>query len=338
MLLELKKYLLAIQMSHQSTKIQKAKAIVEWSHFLNEVWNYWVSKGLSPVETPSLVNCPGTEPHLSPFQTELNTTHQKQTMFLSTSPEMHLKKLLCQGWSNIFEIKKCFRNGELSRSHQPEFYLLEWYRNSFSLEELIEDSLEFLSHFINSRFFKGEHQGVQIVTMQELFKKHLDFTLKPQTTTQELLALAKTQQIPFSESDNFEDLFHLLFYNKIETQLELNKITVVKYYPPCMRAFSRINSQGWASRFEIYWRSFELGNAFEEVTDPAEQNQLFEEHLQHRKDQVPKDEELLRLMEEKGLPPCCGIAMGLERIFLALTKKISIAEIKAFPWENPNDK
>ena len=91
-----------------------------------------------------------------------------------------------------------------------------------------------------------------------------------------------------------------------------------------------MNQQGWADRFELYWRGLELANAFYEVTDSREQSSLFKEHLKQRKDSVPADRELLSLMNQ-GMPPCSGIAMGLDRLFLAIYKKEDLSETGLFP-------
>ena len=309
----------------------KHQVATEWFYFLKTVESYFLTQGLSYAETPSLVNCPGTEPHLETFQTDLKINSGSQKMFLATSPEMHLKKLLCQDWTDFFEIKKCFRNGEVSATHEPEFYMLEWYRAFFTLDDLIQDSFNFLSRLCSLKLFKGKTGNLKVVTTQELFKKHLGFNLTPKTTAKELLSLAKTQGLSCSQESSFEDLFFLLFLNFIENKFAPDDFTVVKNYPPSMRAFSRIDEQGWASRFEIYWRGFELANAFYEIIDPTEQKKVFEQHLAERKDLVPEDKELLSAMEQ-GMPPCAGIALGLERLFLALTKRNDIASIKAFPF------
>ena len=106
---------------------------------------------------------------------------------------------------------------------------------------------------------------------------------------------------------------------------------IIRDYPLRLRGFSRQNERGWADRFELYWRGFELANAFYEVTDPVEQGQLFQQHLQQRSDGVPEDKELLHLMKTKGMPPCSGIALGLDRLFAALCQERDITFFKIFP-------
>ena len=302
----------------------------KWQDFLIGVAGFFKSRGLIPVETPSLVRCPGTEPHLQVFETEISP--QKQKMFLPTSPEMHLKKMLCEDWTDFFEIKKCFRNGELSSLHQPEFYMLEWYRAFFSSKDLIQETKEFFC-FLNNQFsLKAEPLVFKEYRIQDLFLKDLNFSLTPETTKKELFLLAQKKDLICSQEASWEDLFHLLFLNKIEKQFQPHVVTFVKDYPPQLRAYARINKRAWADRFEVYWKGFELANAFYEVIDPKEQKKLFEEHLKQRTDSVSYDQDLLEKMQQ-GMPPCSGIAIGLERLFLALYNKNKISDIKIFPYQ-----
>ena len=312
-------------------KINSAVVIQEnWNGFLSSVKDFFSQRGMTLVETPALVESPGTEPHLLPFQTEQILPDKKtRTCFLPTSPEMHLKKLLCQGWTDIFEIKKCFRNGELSPAHQPEFYMLEWYRAFFSLKQLIGEVEMFLEHLSREDFFTGHLKPIEIQTVSDLFLRHLNFQLTPETSQKELIQLLDQHQIPFSPTGTWEECFYLLFLNKIEPCFCEESPLIVRDYPVCLRGFSRLNHRGWADRFELYWRGFELANAFYEVIDPLEQEQLFQSHLRQRMDNVPLDGELLRLMKTRGMPPCSGIALGLDRLFAALCgeKDISFKKI-----------
>ena len=345
-----------------------------WSRFLSAVKNFLELRGAAPVETPSLVKSPGTEPHLIPFETQqiFPDGKKRMTCFLPTSPETALKKLLCLGWTDIFEIKKCFRNGELSLSHQPEFYMLEWYRAFFSLNDLMEETAALLKCLSRQKFFKGAFRPPRATTVADLFEERLNFRLKPETSEKELAQIAFQHQIPFSSSaetslaeaarsadagaqtgrggdpagsgakhgrrgpgaktrgerkagPSYEELFHLLWLNKIEPFFESEQPLFVKNWPLRLRGFAKKNSEGWADRFELYWRGFELANAFYEVTDADEQEQIEKAHLRQRQDAVPFDKELVRLMREEGMPPASGIAVGLNRLFAALCRKKQIS-------------
>ena len=293
----------------------------DWPFFLDCVKKFFQQRGLEPIETPSLVRCPGTEPHLLPFQTEWSFGAEKRAVFLPTSPEMSLKKLLCQNGTDVFEIKKCFRNGERGALHEPEFYMAEWYRAFWPLDSLMDEAFALLKSLIREKPFKIKLGPLKVFSLQELFQSLLRFPLRPETKKEELADLAKKRGAVFSAGPDYpsdyslsdyswEDLFHLLFLRCIEPKLPRDRPVIVKDYPPRLRAFAKINPRGWADRFELYWQGFELANAFYEVTDRAEQESLFQEHLAARGDSVPADRELLRLMDEHGMPPCSGIALG----------------------------
>lgn len=303
----------------------------DWAQFLEAVYQFFKERGLLHVQTPHLVSCPGTEPHLNPFETKFLGDNQK--IFLITSPEMHLKKLLCQDWTDFFEIKTCFRNGESSLTHSPEFQMLEWYRAFFSLNELIQEVFDLILFLSEKSWFKGQKLSCKTYSMQDLFLKHLNFKLTPQTTQKDLLSFLKTTNIPIPKQKTFEDLFHLIFLNCIEPHLDSDQVIAIHNYPPLLRAYSQINAEGWASRFEVYLRGQELGNAFYEVISPQEQTEIFKQHLKERKDQVPPDQELIANMEQ-GMPPCSGIAIGLNRLFLALTGQNLFFKSSIFNHQN----
>ena len=308
----------------------KGQILQDWQSFLTAVKDFFCSEGLAYASTPGLVPCPGTEPHLMAFETSLLVDGQARKVYLPTSPEMHLKKLLCQDWTDFFEIKKCYRNGELSPIHQAELTILEWYRAFYTTQDLIKESYRLLSFLQKKAFFKISLPQAKVYTVRELFKRHLGFSLTPQTSRKDMLFLVKDHQLVCCSEDHFEDLFFLIFLNKIEIKLSKQTPVFVCDYPPQLRAFSRLTSKGWADRFELYWRGMELANAFYEVIDPREQKTLFEEQMRQRKDDIPFDSDLVSFMRQ-GMPPVSGIAMGLDRLFLAIYKKEDLKETRLFP-------
>ena len=314
---------------------RKGEIVRDWRSFLRAVEDFFYSEGLAYAETPSLVQCPGTEPHLQPFETGWAVEGRRKKMYLPTSPETHLKKLLCRDWTDFFEIKKCCRNGELGRLHQPEFSILEWYRAFYSLPELMEETYKLLSFLSAKPFFKIPLPPPRVWTVQDLFKRSLGFHLSPQTSKKELLALAGPFQEGISLKDSFEDIFFLIFLNEIEPELPPGAPVFICDYPPQLRGFARLNERGWADRFELYWRGMEMANAFYELIDPEEQKRVYEGHLRQRDDSVSFDEDLLKLMGQEGMPPSSGIALGLDRLFLAIYGKESLSETRLFPAKAP---
>jgi len=293
---------------------------LEFARFLNRVRGYFVQCGLTEVLTPSLVACPGLEPTLVPFGVDAK--------YLPTSPEVHLKKALAHGSTDIFEIKPCFRKGEVSPHHQPEFTMLEWYRGFADLQ-MIERDLRGLLQFLAPE----TPVEPQVTTFAQLFKEEFGFRLTPLTTASHLRALLQDQMIHCLEEEGFTDLFHRALIERIEPKLAQLGPVIVRDFPPSMAALARLTPEGWADRFEFYWAGLEIANAFNEVTDPREQFLRWEMELAERArlgtGQLPMDFELLEALEA-GMPPSGGVALGLERLYMALHGVRDIRELKLF--------
>ncbi len=289
-----------------------------WPRFLQDVRDYFKAEKFNEVHTPTLVQSSGAETHLDPFTTQI----EHATYYLPTSPEFHLKKLLSSGLNKIFEIKSCFRKDAPSSTHLYEFTMLEWYRGYAGIDEIIEDVRGLLK-------FVAEQPQTDLVSMSELFKKYLEFELTPRTTLDELKSVAAGSR----PDDSWGDVFFRLFLEKIEPQIGLERPVIVRDFPPQMAALARLNERGWADRFEVYWRGLELGNAYDELNDPIECEKRLrlwnEEKRALGKAEVPPSNELLKALRA-GMPPSGGIAMGLERLFMAIYSIKDIRQTKFF--------
>ena len=304
-----------------------------WSDYLSEVRAHFVSKGFLESTTPTLVPSPGTEPFLDPFKTQWEMGSEKRDFYLPTSPEFHLKQLLVRGFTKLFEIKPCFRNGEVGSHHQPEFLMLEWYRAYSNLEAIALD-VESLLETLASKFQLNVPK-LRRCTMPQLFAvAYPGFELKPETTREELAAVAEKTAIAVSADDSFDDLFFRLFLEKIEPNLGADGPLLVSHYPPSQAALSRIGDHGFAERFEIYWKGLELANAFHELNRVEENEARFADDATKKKalnkPSVPRDENLVRALRY-GMPPSGGIALGVDRLFMAMFGIEKIQDARAFP-------
>ncbi len=309
----------------------------QWAKFLNEIRRYFMAQDFIEAQTPTLVPSPGTEPFLDPFSTEWVLGSRQRTLFLPTSPEFHLKQMLSRGWTRIFELKTCFRNGEIGEHHAPEFLMLEWYRAYSNLEAIASD-VDGLLQMLAATFARPIAK-LKRTTISELFAQSFDgFHLKPSTTREELAALASRKGVAVELDDSFDDVFFRLFLEKIEPQLGREGPLLVSDYPPSQAALSRLGQNGFAERFEVYWRGLELANAFHELNDPFENEKRFAEDAAKKtqlgKAPVPRDENLVRALKA-GLPPSGGIALGIDRLFMALFEIATIGETRAFSVERP---
>ena len=300
-----------------------------WQEFLGLVRDFFKNKSFQEVKTPTLVTCPGTEPSIEVFKTEFRLESKRRTYFLPTSPELNLKKLLAEGAEKIFEIAPVFRNSELTLRHRPEFQMLEWYRAYSGLDAIRDDATQLISH-LSEKLGCTAPDSVLSFSIAELFLQHLNFNLTPFTTAEELRTLAAKHGVDVSSAGCIDDYFYLIFMEKIEFRWPESALVFVEKYPPYQAALARVDSEGWAERFEIYWRGYELANAFHELNDPVLQRSRALEDLekkkQSKKSEISLDENFFKALEF-GLPPSGGIALGLERLYMVLHNVNDIAGI-----------
>ncbi len=308
----------------------KKENLKKWSQFLKSVRQFFDSQNFLEIQTPTLVASPGTEPTLEAFSTELKTGSGLKKVFLPTSPELHLKKTLTLGYDRIYEIAKCFRNNEVTPIHQPEFLMLEWYRSFANLFDLQADVVRLVNTLCDQ--FQHPRPPIQSFTIRQLFRTHLKFDLTPDCSEEGLRNLCLQQQLRITDSFTIDDLFFLLMLEKIEPQLPKDSLVFVEKYPPFQAALARKDHEGWAERFEVYWKGLELANAFDELNNPKEQRARAEQDLQKREGRsaISLDEEFFQSLES-GMPPSAGIALGLERLFMAILNLKTIDELRLFP-------
>lgn len=304
-----------------------------WSFFLQKVREYFTQMDFLEVQTPSLVQNPGMEPELEPFAVHWRQGSVTKKLFLPTSPELHIKQLMVQGLSDVFEIKNVFRNEEMTDMHEPEFTMLEWYRGFANLE-MIKADVRGLVQFL------AQHFPTQIPVNHDIpefkcahfFQEILDFQLSPQTTKEELLTLAQKLGLSPDSAWDWNDLYHLIWVAKIEPKLPQG-LFFLTAYPASQAALAKVSADGWAERTELYWDGVELANAFHELTDPHEQRSRFvrdqKKRLEYGRTPLTIDENFMTALE-MGLPPSAGIALGLDRLFMKMTGAKRIQDTRAF--------
>lgn len=314
---------------------EKWEIIKMWSDYLHLARSFFKEKKFVELSTPLIVNHPGSEPSLDPFEISLKLGNKSFKKYLPTSPELHLKKVLTSGIPKIFEITKSFRNNEFSEKHCPEFWILEWYRNFSNLEEIKKDVQDLIG-FIQTNLplvVNKKKLEFKSVSFQEIFSEHYHFSFNPETNQSELEIFCKDHHLNYLGVRTIEDLFSLISFEKIETKLNPQVITFLEKYPPYAAALAQTNEQGWAERFEVYWQGHELANAFFELNDMQEQKNRFKLDNELKKQnslaEIAVDEEFIFRLST-GLPPCAGIALGLERLFMTLFGLKDIKDLKLF--------
>ena len=322
------------------------------------VREYFHQENFLEVQTPTLVPCPGMEPHLEGFQTVWEGPNHlwKKTLFLPTSPEFHLKKLLSLGYEKIFEFSKSFRNGELSGHHQPEFTMLEWYRAYESYERLMEDieNLVFQAAMSIPKNGMGKAGVLHLngkdislappwkrLSIRQLFLDVFRVDLDKLQDGPDLARAARFQGFTYvSENESFEDTFFRLLLTEVEPKLGWDRPVILYDYPVELAALSRRKPQNkrYCERFEVYIAGTELANAFGELTNPNEQARRFSEFtelaMKERGYHYEVDGEFMDALKF-GLPPSTGIALGFDRLVMLLCGENSLDAVMAFPHQAP---
>jgi lysyl-tRNA synthetase class 2 len=301
---------------------------------LAQIRRFFAERSVLEVETPLLSHSIGTDPQLEFFTAEYCASPLRQTLFLQTSPEFAMKRLLAAGSGSIYQIGKAFRNGESGRFHNPEFTMLEWYRVGFTLPQLMDE----ISDLIGGLFSGHSLQETQRVSYQDIFSS---FTgLDPLVFSyQDYCAFARDCQLPEAVGICGHDhamWLDFIFSHKVQPHLGSNALCMVYGYPACQSSLARINEQCplTTDRVELFINGIELGNGYYELADAEEQNRRFDNELAIRHQQkLPvsvKDKRLISALES-GFPECSGVAIGLDRLLMLLSGSPSIEDVLSFP-------
>jgi lysyl-tRNA synthetase class 2 len=301
---------------------------------LHDIRHFFLERRVLEVETPLLGCCTGTDPQLAFFSTEYDRPPEQQRLFLQTSPEFAMKRLLAAGSGSIYQICKAFRNGESGRFHNPEFTLLEWYRVGCTLPQLMDET-----EALFAALFKTHHlQATQRVSYQAIFRQFT--SLDPlQFCYQDYSAYAAGHGLPEAVALCGEDhllWLDVLFSHKIQPFLGNNSLCMVYGYPACQSSLARINADNplTVDRVEVFMNGVELGNGYYELLDADEQESRFNKEIHSRQEQklpsVTKDQRLLAALAS-GVPECSGIAIGLDRLLMLLGHQPHIHDTLSFP-------
>jgi lysyl-tRNA synthetase class 2 len=293
---------------------------------------FFAKRGVTEVDCPALSSSSSIDAHIDVMKVDVLENHLG---YLHTSPEYGMKRLLADGIGDIYQLSHVFRKGELSKKHQPEFTMVEWYRIGLSFEPFIEETLDFI------RLFLGELPSDSI-SYRNALKQYagIDYVL---ASTQDLLACAKKHQLHLpdhSDSWDKDTLLQLLISFVVEPHLGQNGLTVLWGYPASQAALAQtrfLEDEPIAERFEIYYRGIELCNGYHELTDALEQRRRLaaenEERLQLGKQALKIDEHFLKALE-KGIPDCCGVAVGFDRLMLLRHGKSNLEDVLPLSWQN----
>ena len=305
------------------------KNLLTRAKLLAEIRRFFTDRGLLEVETPVLSEFGVTDVHLATFSTEFISPfgEQSKTLWLSTSPEYHMKRLLAAGSGPIFQIGKVFRNEEAGNRHNPEFTMLEWYRPHFDMYRLINEVDDLLQQILECP--PAESMSYQFAFQQYVGLDPLSADLS------ELAEKAKKHQLIGAENENRDTLLQFLFSTVVEPQIGQEAPVVVYHFPASQAALAQISSEDLrvAERFEFYYKGLELANGFHELSDAREQLRRFQQdNLQREKMGLPVrviDKRLLAALQA-GIPNCSGVALGVDRLLMIAMGTESIKDVISF--------
>jgi len=303
---------------------------------LRRLRQYFDAQSVMEVDTPALSTAAVSDVQIESMS--VSSTLSNAPLFLHTSPEFCMKRLLASGYPDIYSICRVFRDGEAGRLHQPEFTMIEWYRLGFQLDEVIADAIAAIAHAMGDQ---AQIEAFAVVQYQDIFLDVLG--VDPMTATIDTLAKAADADADLQEALGSErdDWLDLLLATQIAPTFPPDKLTVVTHYPATQAALARLcsNNPQFADRFEVFMGSVELANGYVELTDVAVQTGRIAADQAQRKRQGlierPHDESLIAALDS-GLPSCAGVAVGLERLQMMHDKTDDIRDVIPFVYENQN--
>jgi lysyl-tRNA synthetase class 2 len=288
---------------------------------------WFEGEGFLEVETPLRVPSPGQEIHLDAIPAGPGR-------YLITSPEYHMKRLVGGGFSRVFQLGRSFRAGETGPHHQPEFTMLEWYREGAPLEALADDCEAILEVAARAARHPGFAPPLARTTVRDLVSRHAHYELQGDETPDELRVAAAAAGVEVPEGTPWDDVFFQLFLDRVEPHLAAGPPTFVFDWPVPLGALARRRADDprLVERFELYAGGLELVNAFGELVDPEEQRTRFlgETEIRRKRGKAvyPVDEKLLAALGR--MPATSGAALGFDRLVMLVTGARDIREVMAF--------
>lgn len=308
------------------------------------VRRFFDDRGYTEVETPYAVPAPGEEVHLRAFATTReHPDGRREPLWLNTSPEFAMKRLLVAQAGPIFQFARVWRNGEASALHAPEFTMLEWYRPGAGMDDLIDETVALLQAVLppvaRCRGVTTDLSRFERLTVAEAFHRYVGADLL--AIGEDAAGLAAAAGVRLRDGETWDDLFFRLLLDRIEPRIGRDHPTFLTHWPAAQAALARRDpaDKRVAERFELFICGIELANAFVELTDPAEQRARFQaDRLRRHAVSGPDwelDEDFLAALAH-GMPPSAGIALGFDRLAMLASEADRIGQVLWLPSADIN--
>ncbi len=299
---------------------------------------FFEERNILEVDTPILSRFAVSDPHIESIEVTLQLDPEK-SWFLQTSPEYCMKRLLSAGYPDIYEICKVFRDAEAGRYHQPEFTMVEWYRLDFGLNDIMQDTLEFITTLVDAKRFD---KAPMLLSHAEAFAEFAGIDSSTADIETLAAAAAADDQLKESLGDRRDDWLDLILAEKISRRFPTDRLTALCHYPASQAALSRIcpDDASVADRFEVFAGDLELANGYVELVDAKEQSSRFEADQSARNEagrpQRPIDRAFIAALAS-GLPACAGVSVGFDRVHMLNEGADNIRQVLSFAFEGPNE-
>ena len=306
----------------------KVQVLRERARLLKTIRTFFENEGVMEVETPALSSFANHDPYIKNFKTQ----YFGKDMFLHSSPEFAMKRLLVEGSGSIFQVCKSFRYESFGTKHNPEFSMLEWYMIDWDLNQLM-DQVSILMEVI---FDCG---ACERISYRELFENY--FGINPHSVSQEKLKEIAQSYSELSQAEFSKDDYQNFLLSHLEAKIGMDRPVILYDFPESQSALAEVRQADCANykvakRFELYFKGIELANAYQELQCVDSLKSLVERDNQIREknedNYVEIDSYFLSAME-KGLPKSAGIALGIDRVLMLLLGKNSIDEVLSFSVE-----
>ena len=298
------------------------------AELLTKLRVFFAARNVLEVDTPALSQAGATDRHIQSYRVE---NPAGVTLYLHTSPEFPMKRLLAAGYGDIYQLCKVFRSGEAGRMHNSEFTMLEWYRIGFDHHQLMAEVAVLIGGLI------PELGPPEFLTYREAFQMHAGFDVAKSGSKECIAALNRAgRQVPAEDQLDYDGWLDMVAGDLVYPALGKGHLTFIYDYPASQAALARVwpGDPPVAERFEAFIDGVELVNGFHELADAAEQRRRFKADRTYRERHglmdIPYDEHLLSALGQ-GLPDCAGVALGVDRLVMVAAAARSLDEVIAFP-------
>lgn len=316
------------------------------ARILTNIRDFFRNRGYLEVDTPVL--SPGLIPEatIEAFRTDfVNPFHRGRPLYMVPSPEIWMKRLIAEGTGNIFQVGHVFRNSEsLGTRHSPEFTMLEWYTLDATYQDSVRITEELVLTLVQLELAELQAAGEAHLSrllppfvrlsMAEAFRIHARVNLEECTEAEDLAEEARKLGLTPRDDDSWQELFNRIFLTFVEPNIGRERPTILTDFPSQVATLARtIPGTPWSERWELYMEGHETANCYTEETDPEAIRRFFTSEAVQKEGalvEVEIDQDFPELFA-RGFPPCSGVALGIDRLIMALTDAQDIRGVIFFP-------